>query len=348
MRFCVIALVVVGMSSRVVGDTRLAPPGADARQELAGHVLVWHDAKLLLDPADPSTALQVAKLDQRVDELGAAMAMHVLASTEALVEVEPITGLDCSGSTLEISQVKGIHFFVARDDLAPLVVKRFDAGFSDGTRLSLLPGTPVMPTADGRYLVNIDGETIAIAIPAASIGHSYTPLPVRGDPFVESPGTTLWSFKRAATVTLGTSSWSTGKQSATTPHITRKGKITLLDLGRDCATATVATPSDQVVSFKVPVVHPPQFGALVGGDQPEADYLPAGTELTTPEGRPVATAASDITVAAPAAGVVQVCTDRDIYVEQVGVDQSVSTKAALHLCAPVTSLQHRAAVHAIR
>lgn len=151
------------------------PPGAADGEALRGSVLVWHDATLFAEPRDDARPLQLATLDAaRKDRVGHAVALKVVAAKGAFVEVELDGGQGCTASRVVVpDDLARVRLFVRRADLAPVLVKPYAQTFPDGTSLALGPGTPVVPTAGGTYVVALRGGAVEVDLPAASVGHAY-------------------------------------------------------------------------------------------------------------------------------------------------------------------------------
>jgi hypothetical protein len=271
------------LSCFLASTPAIAQPAA-AKAPLQGHVLVWQNAAFVLDPNEPTKTVQLAKLvGTRAANLGVAAPMRVVGTRGDLVEVEPSRDEHCAASHLVVGELVDVRLFVARHDLAPVVSKRFTTTSPDGTRIELLPGAPLGPTATSdTYAVTVGGEDVEVAIPAEHVGHAYRTAPP-AEPETKDPreGTTLFHMRGGVTATLGGRPFTTTKDlfPAIARTVQRKGETVLFPLASRCARATVAVPASHLESSRQPgEVH--GLGGLLGAlEAASGDFVRAGTPM---------------------------------------------------------------------
>jgi hypothetical protein len=147
---------------------------ADA-ENLKGNVLVWHDATLFSEPSETARGLHLATFDvPRIDRVGHVVAMKVVSTKGAFVEVELTGAEDCTWSRVVVpDDIARLRMFVKKTDIAPVLVKPYAKTFPDGTSISLAAGTPVIATDANTFVVSMQGDEIEVDVPAASVGHAY-------------------------------------------------------------------------------------------------------------------------------------------------------------------------------
>jgi hypothetical protein len=237
---------------------------------------------------------------------------------------------------------RDVHFFVSRDDLAPVLAKPFEAKFANGTSVSLQPGVPVL-AGKTTATVQIGLDAVPLFIPSDSLGHSYAPH--------QTHAPVLLMSKTA--VVLGDTKWqmTTGCDDDSCPEpVVRKDKdATMVDVVLACAKLTVAVPK-----YRAPV-HPKAqpggafasltgtgdissgfddtniYGGLLGNEGGgNKSYLPFGTQVTTTSGRSVGALNRDLEVASSDAK--QACGEAYVSLDQ-GHQQSTPLYPKLRLCA---------------
>jgi hypothetical protein len=325
--------------------TTVDPPGAAAGEKLAGRVLVWVDAPLQLAPGAPSFRLATLP-GPRKDHIGEAVPMRVIAAKGDLIEVETPKldeagndDTDCAWFDLRPPwDVDAVRLFVHRADLAPVARQHRVVTFPDGTSITVEPGAPIVPLADGRVELEIGRLVVAAALPAGVVGSSYPRLGPERD----------WKPKwvlDAREVALGDDRYAMPQVlfPFTADHVEARGDRTLFPIEGQCAKAVVAVPASAVSPYKD---HPDDamsgmgMGGLLGA---ERWMLPAGTALTA-YGRVVAHAARPIDVSKPAAGAKQVCIQRALDISSNLLSRpelaSIEDAGKLELCAPARAVQH--------
>lgn len=317
----------------LIGAARADELGAADAEALHGNVLVWHDATLYTEPSDGAAAIHVAALaGARKDKVGGVMPMHVVATRDGFVEVEPVGDVDCTWSHLAISDdVARLRLFVKRADLAPVLAKPYDKAFPDGTRIALRPGVAVIPTTNGSYAVGVRGGELVAELPTASVGHSYTPDRSKAAPTIADHE---YELAPNTEVTLGDRSFPLDGRRA--QSVERRGATSLVSIESRCAVIQVAAPtkSVRVVDEDESSI---ESGSGVGVlDLRDRDYIPAGTILSTPSGHPIAIAAKPIYVMAHAR-----CFERHVRVESLGeLLEPKDNDDKLRLCAPAAKVVH--------
>ncbi len=303
----------------------------------ADNVLVWHDAPLRTAPADDATALHVATLDgPRAERVGHVVPMHLVAMRGDYAEVELAGDTGCTWTKLATNDDVGkLHLYVAKADLAPVLVKPFDKTFADGTRIALRPGVAVVPTTGGRYALSVHGKTLEVELPGASVGTQYVPdkakpaaLTVRDVVLADGAQPTLGG----QVVALG---------GLRTAGVDKHGDTALASLDERCValTVSVAAKSLRTVDDEDDTI---EGGSGLGVlDLRELDYVPALTPLSTPDGHQVAYAAKPIYLASTPHGKTA-CFDRRLRLEPTlaGAPAIADTEDKLRLCAPTSKVVH--------
>lgn len=290
----------------------------------ADNVLVWLDAPLHTDADDTSPSVKLGQPDKRT--ANQVVPMHQLGVQGDFIEVEPTTGIECAWVRLVPPiGLKGLHLFVKRSDLAPVVAKPFAASFKDGTRISLQPGVSVQ---DG--LVAFDNQLVPVDV--KNLGTSYAPHAIAEPP---SPGKHSVLLDEKTEVKLGDKTFQFGSWNS--PSAENRGARVLFPIAVRCATAVVSAPKEAVQRDI-------QMAALTGvgdgGGTPayKGPYtLTKGTALTSPTGtHVVATLAQDVAVPAPSNG--KACGDFIISAPEPDGNAPFPNEASrpnrtLHLCA---------------
>lgn len=280
--------VLVAVAGSALGD----PPRAAPHDVVRGDVLVWDDAKLLVDPGDPASAIQLATLGApRTASVGAVFEMRVVATRGGLVEVVPAMGDECTRAGLQTS-VEVPHLFVARADLAPVLATAFAAHFPDGSGVDLVPGTPVIPVGAGKALVRIEEHDLQLAIPASSIRYAYKPAG-QYEPDAPVAHSRVYSLRAGTALSVAGVTWPAAADHDTV-HAAKDVDHVLLQLDERCARVFARVDTARVRVWTVPEPkgdNARAFADLLTGDSPpEGDYVPAGTPLSTVRGHRVATA----------------------------------------------------------
>ena len=172
MRWAILLVLLVGTAD--ADDDGLDIPGLDST-ELRGDALVWEDAAFYFEPWDGGTALRFSTISRRPMEVGRAIPVRIVdASMRGFVEIAMPRRSDCTWRRLDADpRLDAVRLFVKREDLAPVLVKPYSVQHSDGTRVKLAPGLPVVPTSSGHYAIGVLGDRLRLAIPHASVGYLY-------------------------------------------------------------------------------------------------------------------------------------------------------------------------------
>lgn len=333
-------MIVLGLAvPAFAADERVEPAGASDTEALRGNVLVWQDATFYTEASDDATTLHAASLaGAHKDSPGAVVPMHVIGTTRDFVEVEPAAGDDCAWARLETSDdLAKLRLFIKRSAIAPVLVEPFTHSFDNGSKIALRPGVPLLPGANNKYVVAFHGGTIALELPASSVGHSYTadkmrPVTAISDREYEVPAKTA--------LVLGDDSLVLDGQRATgmEPH----GASTLLFFRTRCVALDALAPAKSVRA-----VEDDSASIAMGGGSGvlafrEHDYIPVGVPLTSPTGsRMIAAAAKPIYLSAPAKGKLA-CVDRRLHVDLDGGDALAPTESddRFRVCAPASRVVH--------
>jgi hypothetical protein len=330
--------------------TTIDPPGAPAREQLTGRVLVWADAQFFLNPSD-KTGLKLARLSgPRRNHIAEAVPMRVVSTSGKLVEVETLEfdegendEGDCAWFDLKPGRDLGpVRLFVRRDDLAPVLTAPFETRFPDGTSIRVARGMPVVPLSDGRYQIALRKMPIAVALPSSSVGHAYRAAPE----WISHQHT--WSLTTGAPVTLGDDAYATPNKAAypfRAAAVERRGELALFPLYSRCAEAIVAVPDRFVTPGKEGGsgdLGGWGFGTIGGPDW----FVPPDTPLTTTAGRVVTRSRARIAVDRPAAGAKRVCFKRVLLITTNAIwdRPDLTTKhdaGVVQLCAPSSSVARR-------
>jgi len=315
----------------------LATP-AWADEPLSGNVLVWHDATFYTDANDGATTVHVAKLDApRKDRVGHVVAMHVLSTKGDFVEVEPIEGRDCTWSQLVTNDdLAKLRLFVRRGDLARVLTKPYNKTFADGSKLTLRPGTPVLPTDQSRYAVSLRGEIVYTEISASATGFSYTPDRSR------VTAVTMQEFTLAPKTTV-----KLGDQTLTPAHwravaLEKHGAQTVFTVEDRCTSLQVTVPTTAVKEADEDDTSI-SFGSTSGGhgllELRDEAFIPPKTPLSV-KGHTVAFAAKPIYLPARTS-TKNVCIERRLRLEaDILPPSDDDVDASLRLCAPATLVAH--------
>jgi hypothetical protein len=329
------------------------PTGAPAKSKLAGNVLVWIDAKLYVAPKDTAKSIQLANLDARKDRAGHAIPMHVVGTKGDFVEIESPARdaglnsvMDCAWFGLETPMdMEHWRLFVKRADLAPVIAKKHSASFADGSKLELRPGVPVIPLADGRWLVDLRQAWVPVTLPADVVGYAYPPLSTE-----RKEATFERRFQlHARTFDLADARVKLrGMFNLLAEQIEQKGDRVAFPFDSACATASVIVDAASVRPYesKANGSGGGGMGSIgLGTAGAERWYLPVGTTLVAEGGTASVKVRYPLTVTKPAKTDKTVCVDRGPFVASRYVFAptlerfDISTRA-LKMCAPVRAVKH--------
>jgi len=312
----------------------LLAASADAE---TGNVLVWADATLYPDPSASGPSVRVATLDLGRDkDVGYVFPMKVVGEKGEFLEVEPTADVECAWwRMVKPDGLDTMRLFVKRTDLAPVLAKPFKATHKDGTSIALQIGVPVLA---GKVAFN--RGIVPVAIPEASLGVAYAPHKIAA---VAKPGKKKFLLDEATEVTLGNATFPLGPWVA--PAAKPQKQRMLVSIAARCMTAVVSAPKDRVhagvsINQAVEGKSAPARPATSSG----ADYLPAGTKMTSEAGEHVVgTLAVDRIVVKPKSGA-RACADFVITRDDpfVDVPHTVDTpqpQRTLKLCAPADAVK---------
>lgn len=288
-----VTLLLAGTTARA--DDELDIPGLDG--ELHGDALVWEDATFYLEPWEGGLAVRLSPYGRpRGEMVGNAVPVHITSTAmRQFVEIELAARSDCTWRRWAPDRrVEALRLFVHRDDLAPVLVKPFTATYSDGTRIKLQPGVPVMPTPSGQYTLGARGDRFRAAIPHGSVGYTYTAGRV-AEPELPAAGK-VYRLDRSATATLNGETVSVRAQWLA-PEPTRNGEHALVHWAARCIDMIVDVPGGALRATERP--RPPTAPAAPAPLRPTGFYIPAGAPLATEAGRDVAVTAIPIPITAP-------------------------------------------------
>ncbi len=321
------AIVLLLLCARVAhAEDELDIPGLDAT-DLRGDAMIWEDATIYLEPYESSANVRFNVFARRRDQVGQAMPVRIIdSSLKSFVEIAAPGRGDCSWRRLDVdARLEGLRMFVRREDLAPVLIKPYAMQWSDGTRLKLAIGMPVVPTTTGDYLVTLRNDKIRVAIPHASVGYIYKATKI---PEPEVPKEKVALITRNANIKLGDDGFQVRSTwFGAVPD--KKTDVALVKLTARCLEMVVQAPVNtlRVMEMPRPFVSVPAPIPPVTGWR-----IPIGTPLVTPTGREVAVAAKEIAVQMPAPAPEQVCFDARFAMARE--DESYgSSSRTVRLCA---------------
>jgi hypothetical protein len=316
----------------------LAVPAA-AETPLSGNVLVWADAPLYPDANATGPSIKVGTLDLgRTKDVGYVVPMHVVSVQGDFVEVEPTTDVECAWwRVVKPDGLDTLRMYVARADLAPVLIKPFKASHKDGSSIALQVGVPVL---GGKVAFN--RGVVPVAIPDSSLGIAYAPHKIAA---VVKPDKKKFLLDEATEVKLGGAMFPLGPWVAAAAR--PQGKRMLVSLAARCMTAVISAPKERVhagisINQAVAASEPPTRRAITGGA--ERAYLPVGTKMTSEKGsHVVGTLDADRDVIKPKAGARAcaefVITRDDPFVDVPHTVDASQPQRTLKLCAPADAVK---------
>ena len=314
------------MSSRVRADEpELDIPGLDST-ELRGDALVWEDATLYFEPWDGGTSLRFSSIARRFNEVGRAIPVRIVdASMRMFVEIALPGRSDCTYRKLDADPRLGaVRLFVKREDLAPVLVKPYTAQHSDGTKVKLSPGLPIVPTSSGHYAVGVLGDRLRLGIPHASVGYLYKGGGV-ADP-APAPAK-LVRIDRNAIARLGDDSF-TVRGNWVAPVPAQKTDPARVSYATRCLELVAQVPTSAIRPGSDFTRARTDGAVTIGASKRHA--IPKGAPLATVSGRAVAVAATEIAIPDP--GTAPACLD--FTFQLVREDESYATQTRQQrLCA---------------
>lgn len=338
--------------------------GAPPSTKLVGSVLVWLDAPFYLSPKEGAPSLQLGKLPNRQDHVGEAVPMRVVSTKGAFVEVEtPITDslgndvMDCAWFGLKTPHDVGRwRLFVKRADLAPVVAKKTAMTFSDGSRIEMEPGMPILPLADGKWLVGFHRVWVPAALPAGSFGFAYPTPPPPKEPRATDADEQLAETDKNNHVlkarTIGIAETEQPLRGAFAPlavSVETKGNRVAFPVDDVCGKLTVMADPADVKAYEP---SRPRDGSGWGGIGygeamgVEKWFIPRQTRLVAKDGSASTTASRDISVDKPASGAKQVCIERGPYISSAyvfGPEKQKVADAKVTLCVSARTVKHQKA-----
>ncbi len=327
----VFVLVLALKAGVAAADDELDIPGLDAA-DLRGDALVWEDASFYFEPWEGGLSAKFASFGRtRREEVGRAVPVRIVDSTmRSFVEIELPNRADCTWRRIEAdSRLAGLRVFVKRADLAPVLVKPFAAQYSDGTRIKLAAGTPVMPTASGLYVIAARNDKLRLPIPHGSVGFLYKPGKVLD---TEVPPGKIVRVDRSVTAKVGDESFVI-RSSWLAPVPVKPTDVALVHWTSRCVDLVAEVPATAVRPAEPPRPTPIALRGSVHGTGP---VIPAGAPLSTQAGREIAVASHDIGVPVPTAETV--CFDAKIVLNRD--DETYATQnRPIKLCAPASVVQ---------
>lgn len=252
---------IVPASTTSLRDEVLTPTGAPAEEALAGFAAVWGDAEWFVAPKADARSFKLAsfKDSDRRKQLELTVPVRILKVHGDFVEVSgsPLAdelNLDpvCSrlilgaGSFTNVESSVDLHLFVRRRDLAPVVTKRFEHSFADGSAFEVQPGTNVLRTSEGVLLKLHDGSVrLPIELP---VGHSFAAMPPKPRSPRVSDGGFILSGVSDVRLAGRPVDWSGLSYSVVPSRVQPNGERTLVSLDGRCINATLSAPAAAVTS----------------------------------------------------------------------------------------------------
>ncbi|HEY5926159.1 MAG TPA: hypothetical protein VIV11_30950 [Kofleriaceae bacterium] len=326
-----LAYLLLLISSPVFAASKTDPSSAPDGKALRGSVLVWHDATLYTAPVDSASTLQLATFEgARKDHVGHVVAMKVVASKGAFVEIELAGAEDCTWSRVVVpDDLARVRLFVKRADIAPVVIKPFTKTFADGTAINVGVGTPVIATDAGTYMVSLRGDELEVDVPATSVGHAYAAAKATRTVIA---GETL-ALAAATKATLGDRTLTLSARQAAPGE--RRGEQTIVAVDDRCVMARVMVASTTLGEVDDTTI---DVGTGSGGNDVmslrDECYLPKLTPLSVGT-RMVAVAAKPIYLHAEPMGK-NACIQRAIKIESALAINLTDDR--LRVCAPATKV----------
>jgi hypothetical protein len=319
-----VVAVVIALAGVAHADTPdVDVPGREST-ELRGDAAVWEDATFYLEPAEGSTAVRFYG-GARDDGARTIPVKIVGARLRDFVEVEITRAPACMWRRATVDErVTGLHLYVKRTDLAPVLIKPFAIAYRDGTRVRVQAGVPAIPTERGTYVVSARGYKLTLPIPHASVGYTYRLGRVVEPPLPKGP---LWGVDYGHTVRLGDNELQPYSGWVARTVSTHDG-TTLLAWSTRCFELVVSANARSVRKASRPGVE--IYGSGRGGAV-RLHTIPRGTPLSTIGGREVALAAAEIDVEPPVDG--KACFDATFQLDRLDHDGSNMWRS-FRLCAP--------------
>ncbi|HEU0029755.1 MAG TPA: hypothetical protein VFQ53_03910 [Kofleriaceae bacterium] len=316
---------------------QLDVPGLDAA-DLRGDALVWEDAAFYLEPWEGATTVRFASFGRgRREEVGRAVPVRIVdSSMRSFVEIQLTNRAECTWRRLEADKrLEGLRLFVRRDDLAPVLVKPFSAQYSDGTKIKLGVGVPVMPTASGDYIVAAREDKLRLPIPHGSVGYLYKPAKLAAD--ADGPIGKVLRIDRNTNAKVGEESFAV-RSAWLAPVVPTKTDVALVHWTTRCVDMVASVPATALRPTEVTKSSSWQPTPTTTPSTPAArtPWIPPGVPLATPGGREVAVATQEIAVSlptAPGADGTQICFDARLSLVREDAAYATSQRT-LKLCAP--------------
>jgi len=324
-----VALVVLAGAPAAYADEDLDVPGRDG--DLRGDALVWEDANLYLEPWEGGLSVRLSPYGRaRGEMVGNVVPVRITSSAmRQFVEIELPERLDCAWRRWAPDRrVEALRLFVHREDLAPVLVKPFAIAHSDGTRVKLAPGVPVMPTSSGQYTIAARGDRLRLPIPHASVGYVYSAGRVV-EPEQPASGK-LFRLDRTTSVLFDGEAFAV-RAPWMMPEPTVAGGRSLVHWATRCIDLVVEITGSTLRPVERP--RPPAAPAAPPALKPTGYYIPAGAPLATQSGRDVAVSAIAIPVPAPNGEAA--CFDATIAINKVDdITYPQQFARTVKLCAP--------------
>ncbi len=349
MRWWLCSFVVLGLTVLAVppaeAEDDLDIPGLDAA-DLRGDALLWEDATIYLEPWDTGVSIRLQSFGRgRREEVGRAVPIRIVdSSLRAFVEIELPGRTDCTWRRLDAdARLTGLRLFVRREDLAPVLVKPFAAQYSDGTRIKVAVGAPVVPVVAGGYMISARGDKLRLPIPHSSVGYLYKAGKVLES---EIPTGKLVRVDRSVNARIGDESFAL-RSYWFSPVPAKKTDVALVHWTTRCVDMVAEVPASSLRPSDAPHLPPvptttitPARGAVIPMGVPVSTCKLAPPVAGEPQlcqlGREVAVAGKDIAVSVPSADTT--CFESKLSL--VREDEPYATLArALRLCAATALVQ---------
>ena len=325
MRLAVAVVMLAGVAYADEPDVEV--PGRESA-ELRGDAIVWEDATFYLEPAEGGTSVRFFG-GTRDDSARTIPVKIVSARLRDFVEVELVDATTCTTRRARIDdRVTGLHLYVRRADLTPVLVKPFSVTYRDGTRVRLQTGMPVVPTASGMYVVSARGSKLTLPIPHGSVGYTYRRGRVVDPPL---PKGQLWTLDYGHSVRLGEQDFQPRHGWLVRAPANRSGTV-LIAWSARCIDLVVSASSRSL--RRASRSHAGLYGFGRSGST-RAHVIPRGTPLSTTGGREVALAAEPIEIDPPHDGTA--CFDALFELDRED-DDGGNVRRTFRLCAPASAV----------
>lgn len=191
LRWCAVLAAIFSVTIAALAER---PAGAQAAGQF---VLVKRDAFLYAAPNENAERVRDPWARRFAVRVGPFWVMRRVGEQGDWVEVATVPAFratdHCYDTVSALDQLD-LHFFVRRDAIAPVIARRVERTFDDGTRLTLAPGVGLVRRG-AQYDAHVRGATIRLRLSAEEVASSYGAAPriavSRGSNALLEPGATI-------------------------------------------------------------------------------------------------------------------------------------------------------------